>query len=106
MESKKLQFTSKPGTFIDSIRAYREYQKEWRARMDIKLTKIEEQIKRAKSDSFFKMETVWRSFKTEMVIDEGMENFIAIIVPRSHPYLDDIIERFDAEIAMFKSNKP
>ena len=58
MESKKLQFTSKPGTFIDSIRAYREYQKEWRARMDIKLTKIEEQIKRAKSDSFFKMETV------------------------------------------------
>lgn len=106
MESKKLQFTSKPGTFIDSIRAYREYQKEWRARMDIKLTEIEEQIKRAKSDSFFKMETVWRSFKTEMVIDEGMENFIAIIVPRSHPYLDDIIERFDAEIAMFKSNKP
>lgn len=58
MESKKLQFTSKPGTFIDSIRAYREYQKEWRARMDIKLTKKEEQIKRAKSDSFFKMETV------------------------------------------------
>ena len=58
MESKKLQFTSKPGTFIDSIRAYREYKKEWRARMDIKLTEIEEQIKRAKSDSFFKMETV------------------------------------------------
>ena len=55
MESKKLQFTSKPGTFIDSIRAYREYQKEWRARMDIKLTEMEEQIKRAKSDSFFKM---------------------------------------------------
>jgi hypothetical protein len=55
MEAKKLQFTSKPGTFIDSIRAYREYQKEWRARMDIKLTKIEEQIKRAKPDPFFKM---------------------------------------------------
>jgi len=44
--------------------------------------------------------------KTEMVIDEGMENFIAIIVPRSHPYLEDIIERFDAEIAMFRANKP
>ena len=58
MEAKKLQFTSKPGTFIDSIRAYREYKKEWRARMDIKQTKIEEQIKRAKSDPFFKMETV------------------------------------------------
>lgn len=39
-------------------------------------------------------------------VDEGMENFIAIIVPRNHPYLDDIIERFDTEIAMFKSNKP
>ena len=44
--------------------------------------------------------------KTEMVIDEGMENFIAIIVPRSHPYLEDIIERFDSEIAMFRANKP
>lgn len=45
-------------------------------------------------------------FKTEMLIDEGMENFIAIIVPRSHPYLDDIIARFDSEIAMFRANKP
>ena len=58
MEGKKLKFTSKPGTFIDSIRAYREYKKEWRARMEIKLTEMEEQIQRAKSDSFFKMETV------------------------------------------------
>ena len=58
MEVKKLQFTSKPGTFIDSIRAYREYKKEWRARMDVKLTEMEEQIKRAKSDPFFKMEMV------------------------------------------------
>ena len=44
--------------------------------------------------------------KTEMVIDEGVENFIAIIVPLSHPYLEDIIERFDAEIEMFRANKP
>ena len=58
MEAKKLQFTSKPGTFIDSIRAYREYKKEWRARMDVKLTKMEEQIQRAKEDPFFKMETL------------------------------------------------
>jgi hypothetical protein len=58
MEAKKLQFTSKPGTFIDSIRAYREYKKEGRARMDVKLTEMEEQIKRAKSDPFFKIETV------------------------------------------------
>lgn len=44
--------------------------------------------------------------KTEMLIDEGMENFIAIIVPRSHPYIENIIERFDLEIAMFRANKP
>ena len=41
-----------------------------------------------------------------MVVDEGMENYIAIIVPRSHPYLKDILARFDAEIAMFRTNKP
>ena len=58
METKKLQFTSKPGTFIDSIRAYREYKKEWRARMEVQLTKMEEQIQRAKEDPFFKMETL------------------------------------------------
>ena len=58
MEAKKLQFTSKPGTFIDSIRAYREYKKEWRALMEVKLTKMEEQIQRAKEDPFFKMETL------------------------------------------------
>ena len=44
--------------------------------------------------------------KTAQVIDEEIENFIAIIVPRQHQYLDDIIARFDAEIAMFQSNKP
>ena len=44
--------------------------------------------------------------KSEMVVDEGIENFIAIIVPRSHPYLDDIIERFNSEIEMFRANKP
>lgn len=45
-------------------------------------------------------------FKTAMVIDEKMENFVAIIVPRQHPYLDAIIERFNEEIALFKTNKP
>ena len=58
MEAKKLQFTSKPGTFIDSIRAYREYKKEWRARMEVKLAEMENNIQRAKSDPFFKMEMV------------------------------------------------
>lgn len=41
--------------------------------------------------------------KTALVIDENIENFIAIIVPRKHIYLDDIIARFDAEIEMFKN---
>lgn len=44
--------------------------------------------------------------KTAVIEDEGMENFIAIIVPRSHPYLNEVIAHFDAEIEMFKSNKP
>ena len=35
-----------------------------------------------------------------------LNRLIAIIVPRSHPYLEDIIERFDAEIEMFRANKP
>lgn len=44
--------------------------------------------------------------KTAIVIDEGMENFIAIIVPRHHPYLEAVIVHFDEEIAMFRANKP
>ena len=43
--------------------------------------------------------------KTAVVVDEGMENFIAIIVPRQHPYLEAIIERFDTEVQMFNDNK-
>jgi len=43
--------------------------------------------------------------KTAIVDDEGMENFIAIVVPREHPYLEDIIARFDAEIEMFNTMK-
>lgn len=53
MATKELQFTSKPGTFIDSIRAYREYKKEWRARMEVKLTEMEEQIQRATQSSLY-----------------------------------------------------
>lgn len=44
--------------------------------------------------------------KTAVVEDEGMENFIAIIVPRHHPYLEEIIAHFEEEIAMFRANKP
>lgn len=44
--------------------------------------------------------------RTEMVRDEGEENYISIIVKRTHPQLLDIIETFDKQIAMFKSYKP
>lgn len=44
--------------------------------------------------------------KTAQIIDEGIENFIAIIVPRQHIYLNEIVARFDAEIAMFQTDKP
>lgn len=44
--------------------------------------------------------------KTALVVDDGIENFIAIIVPRSHPYLAEIIAHFDEEIAMFGAGKP
>ena len=43
--------------------------------------------------------------KTAIVVDEGMENFIAIVVPRQHPYLEDIIAHFDNEIEMFNTMK-
>lgn len=43
--------------------------------------------------------------KTALVIDEGVENFIAIILPRQHPYLKEIISHFDEEIKMFQENK-
>jgi hypothetical protein len=44
--------------------------------------------------------------KTALVVDENIENFIAIIVPRNHIYLDAIINRFEEEIQMFNDNKP
>ena len=44
--------------------------------------------------------------RTEVVIDEGEENFIAIIVKRTHPYLQAIIDIFDEQITLFRANKP
>ena len=44
--------------------------------------------------------------KTALIVDDQMENFIAIIVPRQHPNLSDIIAHFDEEIAMFQTVKP
>ena len=46
------------GTFKNSVRAYREYKKEWRAKMEVKLAQMEEEIRQAKNDPFYKVETV------------------------------------------------
>ena len=35
-----------------------------------------------------------------------MEEYVALIVPRVHPLLDEIVERFEEEIRMFNDNKP
>ena len=44
--------------------------------------------------------------RTEIVIDEGEENHIALIVQRSHPQLQTIIKTFDMVIQQFKNDKP
>ena len=38
--------------------------------------------------------------------DENRKEYIALIMQRSNPQLDEIIARFDAEIAMFNEFKP
>ena len=44
--------------------------------------------------------------RSELVIDNGEENYIAIIVQRSHPDLQSIINMFDDVIRQFQENKP
>lgn len=44
--------------------------------------------------------------RTEMVKDEDEENYIAIIVQRSHPRLSEIISLFDNLMQQFKESKP
>lgn len=44
--------------------------------------------------------------RTEMVMDEGTENYVALIVQRAHPQLQVIMDAFDSIIAQFRANKP
>ena len=44
--------------------------------------------------------------KSAMIRDEGQENYVALIVQHTHPLVDQILQFFDEEIEMFKSNKP
>lgn len=53
MEERNTIFTAKPGSFAKSIRAYMEYKKTWRMRMEEKLLRMEEEIKRAKADAIY-----------------------------------------------------
>ena len=41
-----------------------------------------------------------------MIWDGEEDNYIAIIVKRTHPRLQTIIDVFNEQIAMFKANKP
>ena len=43
--------------------------------------------------------------QTEMIHDEGEENYVALIVKRSHPHLNDIIDFFNEQIKLFRENK-
>ena len=49
-----------------------------------------------------------RSTEIRSVDPEGkpMKEYVALIVPRVHPQLDEIVECFDSEIQMFNDNKP
>lgn len=38
--------------------------------------------------------------------DKPTKEYVAIIVPRSHPQLQAVIDLFDEQIAMFRANKP
>lgn len=44
--------------------------------------------------------------RTEMILDEDEENYIAIIVRRDHPRFQEIVDFFDEQVMMFRANKP
>ena len=44
--------------------------------------------------------------KGEMKEGKRMTDYIAMIVPRSHPQLDEIVNRFTEDVTMFNELKP
>ena len=44
MEARKVTFTAKPGTFRDSVRAYKKYKEEKEQRLERKLQQIDEEM--------------------------------------------------------------
>lgn len=43
--------------------------------------------------------------KTAVVYDEGIPNYVSLIVPIEHPLLEDIQATFESDIIMFQNNK-
>ena len=43
--------------------------------------------------------------KTEIVQDEGVDNYVSIIVQRDNPKFDTIIQDFEEQVALLKGNK-
>ena len=58
MEAQAFKFDYPVGTFRESVRAYRKYKKEWRKKMEVKLAQMEEEIRQAKADPFYKVEAI------------------------------------------------
>jgi hypothetical protein len=56
MEARKVTFTAKPGTFRDAVRAYKKYKEEKEQRLERKLQQLEEEIQKAKADTFYKID--------------------------------------------------
>lgn len=46
------------------------------------------------------------AIRTAVVKDEGVENYIALIIQRNHPLFSEIMDVFDKEILMFQEMKP
>lgn len=43
---------------------------------------------------------------TTILKDEDEENYIAIIIPKKHPYAEEVLTKFEEEVNMFRENKP
>ena len=44
--------------------------------------------------------------KSSEVKGEGQQEYVAMIVPRAHPLIDEIVRRFEDEVRMFDEMKP
>ncbi|MBR1468650.1 MAG: hypothetical protein IJ605_00830 [Prevotella sp.] len=56
METTALKFNRPLGSFRNSIRAYKEYKREWEARMAEKLAQEEEEIRRKRESLYAEYE--------------------------------------------------